>query len=93
MRPGTLIEDYSIWWSGFMRCSNEMSIVTPPARQRRCYGSGAALLAYFNVLRPVWDPDDLASWEPLVVQRMEALGWLEESRPVFQPLGVGGAGR
>ena len=89
MAPGTLIEDHSYWWSEFMRCSGEMSVITRTARQRYCYGLGAALLTYFDVLRPVWDPEDLAGWELLVVQRMETLGWLDGDEPVFQPLGIG----
>lgn len=88
MAPGSLIEDHSYWWSEFMRCSGELSVITPPARQRRCYGLGAALITYFDGRRWQWDPDDLAGWEPLVIQRMEALGWLSEDEVAFRPITV-----
>lgn len=91
LSPGTL-GDYRDVWNVFMRCGDDVSIITPPTRQRRCYGWGAALLTYFDVLRPAWDPDDLAAWERPVIQRMEALGWLDGGQPAFQPLGFG-AGR
>ena len=74
LSPGTL-GDYRDVWYVFLRCADDVPITTPPARQRRCYGWGAALLTYFDVLRPGWDADDLAGQERPVVQRMEALGW------------------
>ena len=87
LSPGTL-GDYRDVWNVFMLCADEVSIITPPTRQRRCYGWGAALLTYFEVLRPVWDPEDLAGWERPVIQRMEALGWMDGDAMEFQPLSI-----
>ena len=69
----------------FLVCTNDLSILTPPARQERCYDYGVALLAYFDVMRPHWDADDLAGWERLVIERMEALAWKDGSDVKFRP--------
>ena len=70
----------------FLRCSNQMSVLSSPVEQRRCYGWGAAVTTYLN-MRP--DYEYHGNMQPVVHQRMEALGWLNEGEPAFRPIGVG----
>lgn len=87
LSPGTLgfIPDVH---SVFLRCSNRVSVLTPPVEQRRCYGWGAAVSTYTSMR---WDAlaEDYRNVGRLANQRLEALGWLNEGEPAFQPIGVG----
>ena len=84
--PAGTLGDIRDVHSVFLRCSNEMSILTPPAQQRRCFGWGAAVTTYLN-MRP--DYEYHGNMEPIVHQRMEALGWKVGEEVAFQPIGVG----
>lgn len=87
LSPGTLgfIPDV---YNVFLVCSREMSVLSSPVEQRRCYGWGAAVHVYTSMR---WDSlaEDYRNVGRIASQRMGDLGWLSEGEPVFQPIGVG----
>ena len=71
-----------------LRCTNELSIITPPAQQRRCYDYAKAMVVYFDTVRVQTDPAALARYEDEVVRRLEAVGWKRGNRVDFEPVKV-----
>ena len=72
----------------FLVCTGELSVLTPPARQKRCFAYGLALSVYFDLMRPYVAPEELGRYERAVVDRLEALGWKVGEDVAYQPLGV-----
>ena len=85
--PAGMLGDILDVHSVFLRCSNAMSVLTPPAQQRRCYGWGAAVVTYVSMRRDSL-AEDFRNIERIATQRMEALGWKVGDELTFQPIGV-----